>query len=78
MAKLVVVTQGLAGLSHDVTGSWVMIGRADESAFQIVEASVSGRHCEVQLRDDILAVRDLGSTNGTYVNGEKITELWYW
>lgn len=74
MAKLMVVTQGLAGLSHDVTGSWVTIGRADESAFQIVEASVSGRHCEVRLCDDELAVRDLGSTNGTFVHGERITE----
>jgi len=74
MAKLVVVTEGLAGLSHEVTGSWVTIGRAEESAFQIVEASVSGRHCEVRLQADELKVRDLGSTNGTFAHGERITE----
>ncbi|MBP9902887.1 MAG: FHA domain-containing protein, partial [Verrucomicrobia bacterium] len=73
MAKLVVVTEGLAGLSHEVTGSWVTIGRAEESAFQIVEASVSGRHCEVRLQADELKVRDLGSTNGTFAHGERIT-----
>ena len=74
MAKLEVVTKGLAGLSHEVTGTWATIGRADETAFQIVEPSVSGRHCEVRLQDGELAVRDLDSTNGTFVHGQKITD----
>lgn len=74
MAKLVVVTQGLAGLSHEVTDLTVTIGRADKNTFQIVESSVSGRHCEVRLKGDELAVRDLDSTNGTFADGKKITE----
>lgn len=73
MAKLVVVTKGLAGLSHEVTGNWATIGRADETAFQIVEPSISGRHCEVRLEGGELAVRDLDSTNGTFTHGQKIT-----
>jgi CheY-like chemotaxis protein len=74
MAKLVVVTKGLADLSHELTGSWTTIGRDEASAFQIVESSVSGSHCEVQLRGQELAVRDLDSTNGTFVHGLKIIE----
>ncbi len=74
MAKLVVLTQGLAGLTHLVTGDPVSIGRADKNAFQIVESSVSGRHCEVWLRGEELAVRDLDSTNGTFADGQRITE----
>ncbi len=74
MAKLEVVTNGLAGLSHEVTGTWATIGRADETAFQIVEPSISGRHCEVRLQAGELAVRDLDSTNGTFVHGQKITD----
>jgi len=74
MAKLVVVTPALAGLSHELSASWTTIGRADGNSFQIVETSISNRHCEVKLRGDELVVRDLRSTNGTYVRGERITE----
>lgn len=34
--------------------------------------SVSGRHCELFLRGDNVYVRDLSSSNGTYVNGQKV------
>jgi CheY-like chemotaxis protein len=74
MAKLVVLTKSLNGLSHELGENWITIGRADGNAFQIAEPSVSGRHCEVRLRGDELAVRDLLSTNGTFVAGKKIVE----
>jgi CheY-like chemotaxis protein len=74
MPKLVVVSQALSGLSHELSGSWVTIGRADGNTFQIVEASISGRHCEVRLQGDELVVRDLLSTNGTFIQGRKIAE----
>jgi CheY-like chemotaxis protein len=74
MAKLVVVSPALAGLSHELSGGWATIGRADGNTFQIVEASISGRHCEVRLQGDELVVRDLLSTNGTFIQGRKITE----
>jgi len=74
MAKLIVLNQGLTGLSHEVGMNWTVIGRANGTAFQVVEVSVSGRHCEVQLRGSDLFVRDLKSTNGTYIDGRKITE----
>lgn len=74
MAKLVVVTEGLAGLSIELGGNPVMIGRANGNALQVVETSVSGKHCEVVLRGNELHVRDLRSTNGTFVSGQKITD----
>jgi len=74
MAKVVVITKGLTALSHELSEKWITIGRADGNTFQIAEASVSGRHCEVLLRDGELVVRDLQSTNGTFVNGQKISE----
>jgi len=42
--------------------------------FQIIEPSVSGRHCEILLRGNEVVVRDLKSTNGTFIQGERITE----
>ena len=73
MLKLVVITKGLAA-THELDESWVTIGRADGNTFQIAAASVSGRHCEVRLRGEELVVRDLQSTNGTFVDGKKISE----
>jgi len=74
MAKLVVVTHGLAGLAHEVTGSWDSIGCTDENKFKIVDSSISGQHCEVRLRGNELVARDLCSANGTFAHGQKITE----
>jgi len=74
MAKLVVMTKGLPASSYELGETWTTIGRADSNAFQIVESSVSARHCEVRLNGEELAVRDLLSTNGTFAGGRKIAE----
>ena len=74
MAKLFVVTKGQAVSSHELGSDWVTIGRSDGNNFQVVEPSVSGRHCEVRAQGSELAVRDLLSTNGTFINGKKISE----
>lgn len=74
MSRLVVISEGLAGRSHELGGRWVTIGRGDKNAFQIVERSVSNQHCEVLLRGSELVVRDLRSTNGTFIGGKTISE----
>jgi len=74
MSKLVAISPELSGLSYDLGTHWVTIGRADDNAFRIVAASVSGQHCEVRLRGNELEVRDLRSTNGTFIEGQPITE----
>jgi CheY-like chemotaxis protein len=74
MAKLVVINKTLTTMSHELGEKWVTIGRHDGNVFQIAEISVSGRHCEVRLRDGELVVRDLQSTNGTFAAGQKISE----
>lgn len=51
----------------------VMIGRDDEAKLRIPLPAVSRKHCELKLDDeDELVAHDLGSSNGTYVNGERI------
>jgi CheY-like chemotaxis protein len=74
MSRLVATTPGLTGLSYELGTRWVTIGRADSNAFQIVETSVSSQHCEVLLRGNELVVRDLRSTNGTFIGGKTVTE----
>jgi CheY-like chemotaxis protein len=74
MARLIVITQGVPASAHELGEGWATVGRADGNTFQIIEPSISGRHCEVRLRGEELVVRDLLSTNGTFANGQKITE----
>ena len=74
MAKLVVISKGFAPVAHELGEGWVTIGRGDGNNFQLVEPSISGRHCEVRLQGTELIVRDLLSSNGTFIDGKKITE----
>jgi pSer/pThr/pTyr-binding forkhead associated (FHA) protein len=74
MAKLVLLSAGMTGRTHDLKAEKTTVGRVEDNTFQIAEPSVSSHHCEVLLRGNDVIVRDLNSTNGTYINGEKITE----
>src|SRR5512140_2639476 len=74
MAKLVLLSAGMTGRTHELKVEKTTIGRVDDNTFQIAEPSVSSHHCEVLLQGNDVVVRDLNSTNGTYINGQKITE----
>lgn len=51
----------------------IVIGRGKESDFQILDLMVSRTHCEIEKRDNGFYIKDLNSTNKTYVN-EKVIE----
>lgn len=74
MPKLVVLSEGLTGRTYELKVEKTTIGRVEDNAFQIPEQSVSSHHCEVLLKGSDVVIRDLNSTNGTYINGEKISE----
>lgn len=50
----------------------LLVGRGVEAKFRIQHEQVSRRHCEFFAGDDVVYVRDLGSTNGTFLAGEQI------
>src|SRR5437016_13336117 len=50
------------------------LGRHSTNDFSFEDATVSGRHCEVIVQDGAVRVRDLGSTNGTFIGGQRIEE----
>ena len=74
MAKLVIQNQGMTGRAHELNVDRTTIGRVEDNTFQIADPSVSSHHCEVHLRGSEILIRDLNSTNGSFINGEKITE----
>ena len=74
MAKLVLLSAGMTGRTHELKVDKTTIGRVEDNTFPIAEASVSSHHCEILLRGEEVVVKDLNSTNGTFINGEKVTE----
>jgi pSer/pThr/pTyr-binding forkhead associated (FHA) protein len=74
MAKLVILSQGLTGRTLELKVDKTTIGRLEDNTFPLTEPSVSSHHCEVLLRGADIVVRDLNSTNGTFINGEKVSE----
>lgn len=74
MPKLVLLSPGMTGRTHELKADKTTIGRLEDNTFQIAEASVSSHHCEVFLRGTDVVVRDLNSTNGTFIGAEKVTE----
>ena len=75
MAKLVILNQGMAGRTFELEIERTTVGRVEDNTFQIADASVSSHHAEILLRSSDIVIRDLNSTNGTFVNGEKISEI---
>lgn len=74
MAKLVVLSEGLTGKTYELKVEKTTIGRLEDNSFQIAEPSISSHHCEILLRGSDIVIKDLNSTNGTFVNGEKVSE----
>lgn len=58
-----------------VAGSPIRIGRAPECELVLKDSRVSRRHARLHARDGVLVLTDLGSTNGTRVNGHRVTEV---
>jgi len=72
--RVFMISQGnQAGLSADLAGGVVMIGRGADCQLILNDDYVSTRHARVVSTPNGIYVEDLGSTNGTYVNGQRIT-----
>ena len=71
---LIVVSGALAGTRVDVGAQPVTIGKGPSTIQVGDDPAVSTRHAEVALRGGLFVVTDLGSTNGTFVNNQRIAQ----
>jgi pSer/pThr/pTyr-binding forkhead associated (FHA) protein len=74
MARLVVLSEGMTGRTCELKAEKTTVGRLEDNAFQITEPSVSSHHCEIVVRGKEVVVKDLNSTNGTFIDGDPVTE----
>jgi pSer/pThr/pTyr-binding forkhead associated (FHA) protein len=74
IASLLVRSGTLKGKRLPVRIPVVNIGRGDFNDLVIPEPSVSASHAKLQRREGIWVIADLGSTNGTFVDGERIAD----
>jgi pSer/pThr/pTyr-binding forkhead associated (FHA) protein len=62
----------LAGTRIGLTGTPVLIGRANDSTLVLTDDYASTRHARISLQDGVWFVEDLGSMNGTYLGQRKL------
>jgi FhaA, N-terminal domain/FHA domain len=67
-----VVSLGIAGKTHAVTASKVVIGRSRDCDIRVADLNASRRHAELRKDGDGYWIVDLGSMNGTLVNGQRV------
>ena len=75
MPRLILRSAETGPLTHELTDETITIGRAPENMIVLDEASVSGRHAQLERSGDVYRLKDLDSTNGTRVNNETIAEV---
>ena len=73
-ACLVVIYGDDLGRKHNLDAPSILIGRSNTSDIQIDQESVSRNHAKILNTGKSVLLRDLGSTNGTYVNDDLVDE----
>ena len=74
-AHLLVMTDGAAPVQFDLGGALISIGRASDNDVIVDDPLVSRHHCQLKLQHGAYSFADLGSRNGSFVNGEPVTEV---
>jgi len=75
MAKLTIKDEDGIERIHELVDEVTTIGRASSSTIPITDSKASRQHFRIEKDDEFFKVVDLGSTNGTKLNGTKITSL---
>ena len=72
--RYLIVTGGaLSGMTIDLTDQQITMGRANDATLVLNDDYASSRHARIFPQDGQWLVEDLGSTNGTYLDRQKVT-----
>ena len=73
-AKLVLYQQDIKIQDYVLVNGSYVIGRSDRADIWLNDRWVSRKHCQLDLQEGAIRVRDLGSTHGTFVNDKPVVE----
>ncbi len=73
-AALIVASGHQAGTRYAITSELMTVGRHPESDIFLDDITVSRRHVELSANNVGYVIRDVGSLNGTYLNGERLED----
>lgn len=74
MPKLVVTSEEMKGRTFELFEDKVAVGRLPENHIRLEDKAISSHHAELHRKGEDYLVRDLNSTNGTRVNGQRVVE----
>lgn len=74
MAVIIGMSTAVKGKKFELTQDEMFIGRSNQNQIPIEDASISGRHCSILRDGRKYTLVDLGSTNGTRLNGSSVTK----
>ena len=74
-AYLLVSTRGSKAVQFDLGGPLIGIGRASDNDVIVDDPMVSRHHCQLKLQHGAYGFTDLGSRNGSTVNGQAVTQI---
>lgn len=74
MPKLTVFLPESGEVNYDLPEGSVTFGRVADNDIQVDDSSISSHHAEIIVRNGRVIIKDLGSTNGTTINGGEVTE----
>jgi len=74
-AYLLVSTRGSRPVQFDLGGSLIGIGRASDNDVIVDDPMVSRHHCQLKLQHGAYGFADLGSRNGSTVNGQPVSQI---
>lgn len=72
--KLLVISGPMQGREFILDRDVFSIGSSSQNDLRLEDASVSKRHCEIRVDEVGYAIQDLGSTNGTFVQGIRVSQ----
>ena len=74
-AYLLVRTDGAPPVQFELGGALISIGRASDNDVIVDDGLVSRHHCQLKLQHGAYGFADLGSRNGSFVNGHQVNEI---